>query len=487
VTGVPVHDPRSGSGRAACPATAAGTAELPTAPRRLRRSLGFLATASLSIGVMAPTLAMSITGASAAHLIGRAAPLAFLCAAVGVAVVAYGFIRLAAEFSSAGSVYAFVGETLGPRAGFLAGWALLGTYLVFPPVSIAGVAIFGQALLRTVRLAPGTDWFVIAVAAGIAIWLLAARGISPVTRSLLFFEGASVLLILVLMVVIVARLAVGDAPAGQRLSLEIVRWPAGVPVSALVLAATSGFLAFAGFESAGSLGEESRWPTWAIPRAIVTAVVFGAVFYVTCMTVQTLGFGTDPGGVRAFAGSSAPLGDLAISYVGRWLAAALDVGAMLSAVGAGLGGVVVGSRMMFAFARDGLVPRLLAWIAPGTRTPARALAVEMVFGLSTLAAFRIAGTPPIRVFFYLATIGVLNLLVMYALTNVAAGRLPRRRGRRRDVVLPGLGGLTAGYVLYRNVWPVPPTPFDVLPYVVAAWLVVGVLLAVGLVRPRGQR
>jgi len=55
------------------------------------------------------------------------------------------------------------------------------------------------------------------------------------------------------------------------------------------------------------------------------------------------------------------------------------------------------------------------------------------------------------------------------------------------VVLPGLGGLTAGYVLYRNVWPVPPTPFDVLPYVVAAWLVVGVLLAVGLVRPRGQR
>ena len=46
---------------------------------------------------------------------------------MGVGLVAYGFVRLASEFSHAGSVYAFVGNTLGPRPGFLAGWALLGT------------------------------------------------------------------------------------------------------------------------------------------------------------------------------------------------------------------------------------------------------------------------------------------------------------------------------------------------------------------------
>lgn len=65
--------------------------------------------------------------------------------------------------------------------------------------------------------------------------------------------------------------------------------PRGVGVSALTLAATSGFLAFAGFESAGSLGEESFAPTRAIPRAIITAVVFGAVFYVACVTAQSVG------------------------------------------------------------------------------------------------------------------------------------------------------------------------------------------------------
>ncbi|MBA2471915.1 MAG: hypothetical protein H0V41_06605 [Pseudonocardiales bacterium] len=84
----------------------------------LRRELGFWGTASLSIGVMAPTLAMSITGSAAAALVGAAAPLAFAAAAVGVLVVRSGFVRLSAEFSSAGSVYTFVGRTLGPESGF---------------------------------------------------------------------------------------------------------------------------------------------------------------------------------------------------------------------------------------------------------------------------------------------------------------------------------------------------------------------------------
>ena len=102
---------------------------------------------------MAPTLAMSLTGVQASSLIGRAAPLAYVFAAIGVTFVAYGFVRLSSHFSHAGSVYAFTGLTLGPRAGFFSAWALLGTYIVFPAVSIMGIAIFGQAFLRSTDLA----------------------------------------------------------------------------------------------------------------------------------------------------------------------------------------------------------------------------------------------------------------------------------------------------------------------------------------------
>ena len=134
----------------------------PVSRPALRRELRFTETAAVSVGVMAPTLAMSVTGVAAAAELGRAAPLAFAVAALGVGLVAYGFVRLAAEFSHAGSVYAFVGNTLGPRLGFLAGWALLGTYLVFPPVSMMGVAIFGRAFLSTTGLAHDADWYPLA-------------------------------------------------------------------------------------------------------------------------------------------------------------------------------------------------------------------------------------------------------------------------------------------------------------------------------------
>jgi hypothetical protein len=121
----------------------------------------------------------------------------------------------------------------------------------------------------------------------------------------------SVCLILVLMAAICWRLAAGTAPGGQGLSGAVFVLPPGVGISALTLAATSGFLAFAGFESAGSLGEESLVPRRMIPCAIIAAVAFGAVFYVACVTVQTLGFGTGAAGVSVFRHSQAPLGELA--------------------------------------------------------------------------------------------------------------------------------------------------------------------------------
>ena len=447
----------------------------PARPPALRRELHFTETAAVSVGVMAPTLAMSVTGVAAASALGRAAPLAFVFAVLGVGFVAYGFVRLAGEFSHAGSVYAFVGNTLGPRPGFLAGWALLGTYLVFPPVSIMGVTIFGRAFLDTTGLAHDADWYPLALAAWVVIWGLAAWGVRPTARSLLAFEVVSVCLILVLMGVIFWRLAAGTAPSGQPLSGRVFVLPPGVGVSTLALASTAGFLAFAGFESAGSLGEETAVPTRRIPRAIVTAVVFGAVFYVACITAQSLGFGINAAGVSAFQHSQAPLGDLARRYVGTPLASLLDLGAVLSALGAGLGGVTVAARMMFAFGRDGLAARRLSAVSAATGVPQRALAVEMLFGLALLTAFRLAGNSALNVFFFLATIGTLSLLVMYVLTNVAAARHLGRRSLLQ-VVAPAGGVLIAGYVLYDNVWPVPAAPYEFFPYLVLGWLLAGLIV-----------
>ena len=424
---------------------------------------------------------MSLTGVQASSLIGRAAPLAFVFAAVGVAFVAYGFIRLASHFSHAGSVYAFTGLSLGPRAGFFSGWALLGTYLVFPTVSVMGIAVFGQAFLKSTGIASAPPWWPLAIGGWALIGLLAWRGVKTTTRSLLAVELVAVVLILALVVVIFVKLAAGDAPRGLGYTSAFLHIPSGVGLSTIVFAASAGFLSFAGFEAAGSFGEESERPTHTIPRSIVAAIAFGSVFYVVCMVAQTLGFGTDAAGIRAFSHSGAPLGDLGKSYLDSAAADVLDLVAILSAVGAGLGCASVGARMLFALGRDGLLARRLSGVSRSTGTPAPALALELLVQLGLIVSFAIAGTPAIKVFFYLATIGILNLLVMYVVTNLGALRYLFLAGARRvpfwEIVFP-LGGIGfAIYTLYKNLWPVPPHPFDLFPYVVAAWLAVGVAAA----------
>jgi len=86
----------------------------------LKRSLSVWQAVGLSLALMAPSMAANINPQGAIGA-GRAVPLAFLIAAVGVLFVAYTFARLCQYYRHSGSAYAFVGATLGPRAGVVAG------------------------------------------------------------------------------------------------------------------------------------------------------------------------------------------------------------------------------------------------------------------------------------------------------------------------------------------------------------------------------
>jgi amino acid transporter len=170
---------------------------------------------------------MALNGTVVAGRVGQAVPLVFALAAVGAAFVAYGFIRLTRHFSHAGSVYAFSGATLGPRAGFFSGWALLGTYLALTVGSSAEVGLFAGEFLSGVGLAR-VDWLLIALVALALVGLLAYADVKVATRTLLGVEIVTVGLIVVLVVVILVRIAAGDAPRGQELTLDVFT-PNGVP------------------------------------------------------------------------------------------------------------------------------------------------------------------------------------------------------------------------------------------------------------------
>ena len=59
-----------------------------------------------------------------------------------IALVGYCFVKLAQHISHTGSVYALVGVTLGPRAGFFAGWALMGAYIAIGCGSTIEMGLF---------------------------------------------------------------------------------------------------------------------------------------------------------------------------------------------------------------------------------------------------------------------------------------------------------------------------------------------------------
>jgi amino acid transporter len=292
----------------------------------LRRELRFWEAIALSIAIMAPTAAMALNGTLPATLVGQAVPLAFIFATVGVMFVSYAFIRLTGAFSHAGSVYAFAGVTLGPRVGFFSGWALFGTYLAFTAASTAETGLFGVAFFQGSGLWDGAEWLVIALVAGAGISILAIGDIRVATRSLLGLEGISVTLIVILVVVIFVKLLAGSAPQGQGFTTDIFKLPSGTSLDTIATAAVFGFLSFAGFEGAAALGEETNEPTRNIPRAIWRAVLVAGGFYIVVIIAQTLGFGTNAAGVKAFGSSSAPLGDLSKAYVGSGLSDAINLG-----------------------------------------------------------------------------------------------------------------------------------------------------------------
>jgi amino acid transporter len=444
----------------------------------LRRELRFWEAIALSIAIMAPTAAMALNGTAPAGLIGRAVPLAFIFATIGVLLVSYAFIRLSRYFSHAGSVFALSGMTLGPRVGFFAGWALLGTYLAFTCASTAEAGTFGVAFFQGTGLWKGADYMVIAAVAAVIVAVLAFGDIRVATRSLLGMEGISVTLILILMLVIVVKLIGGSSPHHQSITVDAFSIPGGTPFSAVGGAAVFGFLSFAGFEGAASLGEETDNPRREIPRAIRNAVIASGIFYILCILVQTWGFGANAAGAKAFAGSQAPLGDLARSYVGSWMSDLINAGATVSAFASGLGAATAGARILFALSRETPLEPTLGRASTRTGAPGGALVVVLAIGVGAIVVQRIAGVSATSAFFYPGTLGVLSLLVAYIVTNLGAINhlfIRARRAPLYEIVLPILGIVFLGYTIYKNVTG-QVFPYSRFPLVVGIWLILGAAL-----------
>jgi amino acid transporter len=313
------------------------------------------------------------------------------------------------------------------------------------------------------------------------VWALAAANIREGTRVLLVIEATTVALILIVSVVILIRLATGTAPNGNTLDFSVFSIPGGTGTSAVFLGVVFGFLSFAGFEAAATLGEEAQEPRRDIPRAILGVAIFGGLYYVFVSAVEMMGFGTDAKGVENFIASGSLLGDLGSQFVAGWVGELITIGAAVSAFGCALACVVGAARMLYALSRDEVGPVALGTVSSRTGVPARstagiAIATYVMIALGWFV-FRVA---PFDLFVASGTIGTLMLLVVYALATIGAARLLIFSGERQvaawEVVVPFLALLVIGYTLFRNVYPYPTDAARWYPIIATVWIVAGILL-----------
>lgn len=455
-------------------------------PPALKRSLATWGAVSMSLAAMGASLAANINPQGAAQTVGRAVPLTFVMATISVLLVAYGFARVCSRLSHSGSVFALTGVTIGPRAGLVAGWGLLGAYCAFSITTSMTAGIFGSSLLHSLGILSGepglTPWIIALATLGLSTLM----AVNPVQRSmtaLLWVELATIGLMLVIAVVIVVRVAIGDSPNDTSFTLDMFTVPSGTGTSTLFLGVVFGFLSFAGFEAAATLGEEAVEPKKAIPRAIFGVAALGGIFYVFVTAAEMLGFGTDAAGVRAFSESQSLFGTLGGQYIAGFVGDIVTAGSTVAAIGCCLATVIAASRLVFAMSRGALPNSSLQRVSATTGVPARAAVAVASVAATVVVLVRVAVTKDaFDLFAWSGTEGTLVLLVAYSLFTVGAWyylciRSARAGVRPRvlDYVVPVLALAVLLYTVYRNVIPWPDTTAGRLNVILpVCWILVAV-------------
>lgn len=450
----------------------------------LRRELGAVEAMALSIALMAPTLSASLNGAGIAAQVGQSVPLAIVVSAIGIGFVAYAFVRLTRIYNHAGSVYALSGMTLGPRAGFFGGFALLGVYLAFTGSTLTGAEIFGSQFLSGVGWWSHPQWLVLTLVLGGLGLAMACLDIKVASRILLSLEGISITLVMIVSVIVIIKSASSGSSTPTTAHPEHLTGTPfgfnGLGLGTLMGATVLGFFSWAGFEASASLGEETKRPRRYIPIAIAVSVVVGAVVFLVAMYAQIVGFGTTSAGIKAYAASTDPVAQITGRYVAGSLGNVLNLGAFFSAFGALLATCAAAGRMLLALARDGFGPPVFAKTWARTGTPAYGVIGAVIVGLFGIICFRgIDGAGESSTYFYLGTIGSLALIVAYAMTSAGAIRLVIRQAGRLwylETATLALGVGFLGYVLYKSVVPSPSGVAAALPYIVLGWILFGLIV-----------
>jgi APA family basic amino acid/polyamine antiporter len=287
-----------------------------------------------------------------------------------LAWIAAGLLTLAgalvcAELSSAmpetGGVYVFLKTAFSPGVGFLWGWAMF--WSMHSGIIAAIATVFARYLAL---LVPMNDLAQRCAAAGVVLVLSAVNYVGVKHGGFVqnVFTGAKLLAIAGL---IAAGLLWHGTPPAASAAVS------GATARGFVLAIAAGLFAYGGWHMVTYTAGETRDPVRTIPRALLIGTLVVTACYAGLNAIYLRLLPLDA--VRA---SSHIAADAAAVLFGGG-AKLVAVLVLISTFGAVNGIILVGPRVYYSMARDGLLFRWLGAVHPTFGTPHRAIALQAVW------------------------------------------------------------------------------------------------------------
>lgn len=341
----------------------------------------------------------------AAGVAGPAVIVAVAAAAVVATFNGLSSAQLAASHPVSGGTYEYGYRYLSPSLGFTAGWMFLSAKSASAATAALGFAGYVLHACGETRVAARV---ILALAAITVLTAVVAGGMRRSNRTNAVIVS---LTLLALAGFVLAGLPTAVAGAPRQFAGF---FGGGDGVRGLLHGTALMFVAYTGYGRIATLGEEIRDPASNIPRAIIITLLATMALYAAVTGVAVAAVGATRL-ADATGNAAAPLEVIARGFqlpgIG-WLVAAGAVTAMLGVLLNLLLGL---SRVLLAMARRGDMPHGLARLDDDHASPRRAV---IVVGL-LIAALALTGSVKTTWSFSAFTV-----LVYYALTNLAALRLP---------------------------------------------------------------
>jgi len=379
---------------------------LDPAGQRLARRLGLVETTAIAIGSMVGA-GVYVSAGVAAGMTGSSLLLAVLLGAGVATLNGLSAAELGVDDPHAGGAYRFGRRLVAPIVGFVAGWlALVATLTAGATYALTFAAYLEPILPDVPPRAIGVTLLLATVAInGLGVRLSARANLVLVVINLM-----------ILVTFVALALTVFDP---SRLRPFFSHGIGGLLQASALL-----FFAYSGYARPVTIVEEVREPRTTLPRAVAAALGITATLYLGVALAALGALGPERMGEEM-----APL-RAAMEATGNPVAAPLlSAGALVATSTVLLTDIWGVSRLAFAMAREGDIPRWFGRLSEPERIPRNA-----VYAAGAILVV-LAGALDLRPALEASS---LALLIYYGIMNASALRLPPRR-RLYPPAIPAAG------------------------------------------------